>query len=96
MTEVWAASKSEAINKVRKLKVGAKGAETPNPDEKEVEKTLCLSRPDGWVINKKMKRIIMFEFKRTSDTPETYYSDMKSRVERQHTPILEGLNVSAH
>ena len=47
---------------------------------------------DGWVINKKTKRIIMLEFKRTSDTVEKYYSEMKSIAERQHTPILEGLN----
>jgi hypothetical protein len=43
------------------------------------------------VINKKTKRIIILEFKRVSDTAETYYSNMKSMVERQHTPILEGL-----
>ena len=61
MTEVWSAAKSEEITKVRKLKGGAKGAEGPNPDEKEVEKTFWLSRPDGWVINKKTKRIIMLE-----------------------------------
>ncbi len=65
------------------------------PDEKEVEKTFWLGRPDGWVINKKTKRIIMLEFKRASDTTETYYSDMKSIAERQHTPILEGLNALA-
>ena len=47
------------------------------------------------MINKKTKRIIMLEFKRASDTAETYYSDMKSIVERQHTPILEGLNAPA-
>jgi hypothetical protein len=47
------------------------------------------------VINKKTKRIIMFEFKHTSDTAETYYSDMKAITERQHTPILEGLNALA-
>ena len=41
-----------------------------------------MSGPDGWVINKKTKRIIMLEFKRTSDTTETYYSDMKSIAER--------------
>jgi len=57
-----------------------------------VEKTFWLSRLDDWVINKKTKRIIMLEFKRTSDTAETYYSDMKSIVERQHLPILEVLN----
>ena len=39
-----------------------------------------------------MKRIILLEFKRCSDTSETYYTDMKLIVERQHTPILEGLN----
>ena len=47
------------------------------------------------MINKKTKRIIMLEFKRVSDTTETYYSDMKSIAERQHTPILEGLNALA-
>jgi hypothetical protein len=47
------------------------------------------------VINKKTKLIIILEFKRVSDTAETYYSDMKSIVERQHTPILEGMNVLA-
>ena len=60
-----------------------------------MEKTFWLSRPDDWVINKKTKRIIMLEFKRVSDTAETYYSDMKSIEERQHTPILEGLNALA-
>ena len=29
------------------------------------------------MINKKSKSIVMLEFKRTSDTAETYYSDMK-------------------
>jgi hypothetical protein len=44
------------------------------------------------VIHKKTKRIIMLEFKHASDTAEAYYSDIKSITERQHTPILEGLN----
>ena len=87
--------KSEAIRKAERTKDGSKGAEAHSPDEKEVEKTFCLNRPDGWVINKKTKRIIMLEFKRTSDTAETYYSDMKSIEERQHLPILEGLNALA-
>jgi hypothetical protein len=47
------------------------------------------------MINKKTKRIIMLELKRTADTAETYYSDMKSIAERQHTPILESLNALA-
>ena len=55
-----------------------------------MEKTFWLSRPDGWVVEKKTKRIIMLEFKRTSDT--TYYSDMRAISVMQHTPILEGLN----
>ena len=33
-------------------------------------------------INKKKKWIILLEFKRCSYTPETYYTDMKSIVER--------------
>jgi hypothetical protein len=37
-----------------------------------------FSSPDDWVINNKTKLIIMLEFKRVSDTTETYYSDMKS------------------
>ena len=69
MTEVWVVTREEVINKVRKNK-GRRG-EVSTPDEKEVERT------DGWVINRKMKRIILLEFKRTSDTSETYYSDMK-------------------
>ena len=66
VTEVWSAAKSEAIRKAERTKDGAKGAEAHRPDEKEVEKTFWLSRTDGWVINKKTKRIIMLEFKRTS------------------------------
>ncbi len=92
---VWLAAKSEAISKVRRTKGEVKGAEAHISDEKEVQKTFWLSRPDGWVINKKTKRIIMLEFKRTSDTAEKYYSDMKSIAERQHTHILEGLNALA-
>ena len=32
------------------------------------------------------------EFKRTSDTSKTYFSDMRAIAAKQHTPILEGLN----
>ncbi len=95
VAEVWLVAKSEAISKVRRTKCGAKGAEAHCPDVKEVEKTFWISRSDDWVINKKTKHIIMFEFKHASDTAETYHSDMKSVAERQHTPILEGLNALA-
>ena len=44
------------------------------------------------MVNKKTKRIIILEFKRSSDTTETYYSDMRAIAAKQHTPILEGLN----
>jgi hypothetical protein len=36
---------------------------------------------ETWVINSKMKWILLLEFKRTSDTSEAYYSDMKTVVE---------------
>ena len=44
------------------------------------------------MINKKMKRIILLEFKRTSDASETYYTDMKKTADTKRTPILTGLN----
>jgi hypothetical protein len=72
VAEVWLAAKSEAISKLKRTKGGAKGTEAHCPDEKEVEKTFWLSRPDGWVINKKTKRIIMLEFKRASDTQSDF------------------------
>jgi hypothetical protein len=59
-----------------------------------VEKTFWI-RSDGWVIDTKTKRIILLEFKRCSDTSETYYTGMKSIEERQYAPILEGLNALA-
>ena len=48
-------------------------------------------QPDGWVVNRKMKKIIILEFKRTADYSESYYLDMWRVSERQHTPILTGL-----
>ncbi len=61
----------------------------------EVEKSFWISRPDGWVINRKTKKIILLEFKRTNDTTETYFQVMWKVVEKQHTPILTGLRVLA-
>jgi len=95
VTEVWLSAKSEAISKVSRTKGGVKGAEAHCPDVKEVEKTFWIIRSDDWVINKKTKHIVILEFKRVSDTAETDYSDMQSIAERQHTPILEGLNALA-
>ncbi len=60
-------------------------------DEVEVEKSFWLSRPDGWVINRKTKKISLLEFKRTSDCGESYYEDMWKVADKQDVPILTGL-----
>ena len=60
-------------------------------NEDEVEKSFCLSRPDGWVVDRKMKKIILPEFKRAADCSESYYRDMWRVTEQQHTPIIMGL-----
>ena len=64
-------------------------------ETREVEKSFWLSRPDGWVFNRKMKKIILLEFKRTADYSEAYYRDMKRVTEQQHIPILTGLRAIA-
>ena len=51
-------------------------------DEAEVEKSFWLSRPDGWVINRKMKKILLLEFKWTNDSGESYFQDMWKVVEK--------------
>jgi hypothetical protein len=45
-------------------------------DEAEVEKSFWIRRPDGWVINRKMKKMIHLEFKGTSNLRESYFQDM--------------------
>jgi hypothetical protein len=47
------------------------------------------------VLNRKTKQVILLEFKRTADTSEMYYEDMRAVAEKQHTPILVGLNALA-
>jgi hypothetical protein len=59
--------------------------------EAEVEKSFWISRPDGWVIKRKTKKIVLLEFKRTSDCGESYYEDMWRVPEQQYVPILTGL-----
>jgi len=63
--------------------------------DEDVTEVWFAAKSEAIRKNKKTKHIIMLEFKRTSDTAETYHSDMKSIAERQHTPILEGLNALA-
>ncbi len=43
------------------------------------------------MISRKMEKIILLEFKRTSDCGESYFQDMRRVAEQQHVPILAGL-----
>ena len=52
-TEVRETAREEARNKSRKYRGRTIGAESRVPDEKEVDRTFFLSRPNGWVINRK-------------------------------------------
>jgi hypothetical protein len=63
--------------------------------ETEVEKCFWLSRPDGWVFSRKTKKIMLLEFKRTSDCGESYFQDMRRVSEQQIVPILTGLRALA-
>jgi hypothetical protein len=86
-------SKEVAIGKVKRNKNRASGGDSLLIDEEEVKKSCWLSRPDDCptVVNRKTKRIILLEFKRTTDYSESYYQDMWRVAEQQHTPILMGL-----
>jgi hypothetical protein len=58
VTEVWSSKISSDYQGKKDEGRGKRSHwEAPNPDEKEVEKTFWLSRPDGWVMNKKTKHI---------------------------------------
>ncbi len=37
---------------------------------------------DGWVINRKMKKILLLEFEWTNDSGESYFQDMWKIVEK--------------
>ena len=89
--EIWESVKEVVIEKVRRNKNRSSGGDSLLIDEEEVEKSFQLSRPDVWVVIKKMKKIILLEFKRTSDYSESYCRDMWRVTEYQHTPILTGL-----
>ena len=56
--------------------------------------SLSLSLPLSYCIHP-YTNIILLEFKKTSDTSETHYSDMITVAEKQHAPILKGLNALA-
>ena len=74
--EIWEEAKEEAMEKVRGRATRPARADSPMTDEVVAEKSFWLSRSDGWVVNRKMKKIILLEFKRTSDVTEVYFQDM--------------------
>jgi hypothetical protein len=91
--EIWEAAKEEAMEKTKGRETRRARTDSPMAVETEVEKSFWLSRPDGWVINRKAKKIMLLEFKRTSDCGESYFQDMRRVAEQQHVPILAGLRV---
>ena len=93
ITEIWEVVKEDTLDMVRGNKNRTTGADSPVVVEKEVEKSLWVNRPDGWVIKRKMKKIVLLEFKITTDSSESYYQDMWKVSEQQDTPILTGLRV---
>ena len=88
--EIWEAAKKEAIEKVRGNKNRSARAESPMIDE-----VLLAQQNRRLGDNRKMKKIILFEFKRAADSSESYYQDVWKVAERQHTPILMGLRALA-
>ena len=79
------------MEKTKGRETGRARADSPMVDEPEVEKSFWLRRVDDWVISRKTKKIMLFEFKRTSDCGESYFQDMRRVAEQQHVPLLAGL-----
>ena len=88
--EIWGSAKEVVIEKARRNKKKTSVEDSTMIDVREVERSFWLSRPDGWVVNRKMKEIILLEFKRTADYSEAYYRDMRRVAEQQHTPHSDG------
>ena len=91
--EIWKTAKEEAMEKVKNRVNRQVRADSSMIDETEVEKSFWFSRADEWVTNRKTKKIIFLEFKRTSDYGESYFTDMWRVTEKKHTPIMIGLRV---
>jgi hypothetical protein len=63
--EIWEEAKEEEMEKVRGRTTRKVRSDSPMTDEEEVEKSFWFSRTvvtDGWVVNRKMKKIILLEF----------------------------------
>ncbi len=56
--EIWKVEKEEAMEKVKGRVNRRVRADSPMVDEAEVEKSFWLNRSDGWVINRKTKKIV--------------------------------------
>jgi hypothetical protein len=80
--EIWETVKEETMEKVMGWTTRSVRTDSSMTDEVEVEKSFWISRSDGWVVKRKMKKIILLEFKRTSDDVETYFQDMWKVVEK--------------
>ncbi len=80
--EIWEETKEEVTERVRGRVNRSVREDSPMADETEVQKSFWLRRPDGWVINRKMKKIILLEFKRTIDVGESYFQDMWKVAEK--------------
>ena len=52
-TEIWETVKEGAMEKIRRTKDRTSGGNPNAIDEGEVEKSIWLGRPDGWVVNRK-------------------------------------------
>jgi hypothetical protein len=89
--EIWETAKEVVMENVRGGASRTSRVDSPRTDETEVKRSFWINRPDGWVVNRKTKKMILFEFKRTSDNGEGYFQDMWKVAERHHTPILTGL-----
>ncbi len=62
--EIWKEAKEEEMEEVKGKANSQVRVDSSMVDETEVEKSFWLSRPDGWVINEKTKKIILLEFLR--------------------------------
>ena len=54
LVEIWETVKEAVMEKVRRNKGRSSGGDSIPIDEEEVEKSFWISRPDGWVVNRKM------------------------------------------
>jgi hypothetical protein len=88
--KIWKESREESMEKVKGRANRQVRADSPRVDEAEVEKSFWLSRSDGWVMNRKLKKIVLLEFKRTSDYRESYtpYHDRSQSIDGRKWEVV--------